>query len=161
MRIKTKVRRAFKRFMEVERALLSAKTNERSLTHRLAIQVERLFPQYDVDCEYNRDGNIPKRLDAFRRPSVPSDDTDGVTVYPDIIVHRRGQRANIVVIEAKLSSNNLPCVLPQTCHCDRCKLRAYRAEFGYAYAFYVVFPVGRKLSAYSGASIGEYVEEIE
>lgn len=36
--------------------------NERALTHRLAVRLERdlLFASYHVDCEYNRDGQDPK-----------------------------------------------------------------------------------------------------
>ena len=162
MKIKTKILRAFQRFMEKERQLLNIQANERSLTHRLAIQVERLFPNHHVDCEYNRDGSIPKRLESFRSTIVLSDNTDGVTVYPDIIVHRRTTPENMVVIEAKSSSRAAPCILPQDCFCDRCKLRAYRAEFHYKHSFYVIFPVRpAELAAYSDARLGDYVEEIE
>lgn len=70
-----------------------------------------------VDCEYNRDIAVgeyySKRLNFSRRdlnfltPSV--EDENGSTVFPDVIVHRRGkngkQGGNLLVIEAKKTSS--------------------------------------------------------
>jgi hypothetical protein len=160
MKVPTKIHRAFLRFVEMERQLLDAGTNERSMTHRFAIQIERLFRGYAVDCEYNRDGRDPKRLESFRR-TVRSDDTGGVTVYPDVIVHRRGTPDNFVVIEAKTSASQEPCLRPARCHCDRCKLRAYKSDLRYAHAFFVLFPVGRQLATFTPANLQDYIEEIQ
>ena len=157
---KIKVVRAFGHFIKKERYLLSVEANERSLTHRLAIYIEKEFPDFNVDCEYNRNGMEPKRLDSFKR-QVDSDDIQGVTVYPDIIVHRRGPGNNLVVIEAKTSKNQQACQNNGNCHCDRCKLRAYKKDIGYQHAFFVIFPVGDDLQDYSENHIDKYLSEID
>jgi hypothetical protein len=161
MAIKQKVLQAFEAFIKDEFDLLKVNANERSLTHRLAIHVEREFPDYHVDCEYNRQGQCPKKLDEFRK-TIDSDDTTGVTVYPDIIVHRRGTKTNFIVIEAKTSKHNEACEAPiGVCACDRCKLRAYKHDLGYQHAFYVVFPVGHELRTFTLDKIEQYIEQIE
>lgn len=139
--------------------LLQVEANERSITHRFANYIEREFPDFDVDCEFNRTGIDPKRLDTFRK-RIESDDAKGTTVFPDIIVHHRGTTANYLVIEAKTSANETPCTRPAFCSCDRCKLRAYKRDLGYQHAYYVTFPVREKLSGLSASSIPALVEEI-
>lgn len=129
--------------------LLVAAANERSITHRLAIYLEAEFPEYNVDCEYNKNGSYPKRLINFRK-TINSDNTDGVTVYPDIIVHHRGTNDNFIVIEAKKSSN--------TDLEDREKLQVYKTELSYTHAFFVKFPVGEDLNNFNLSSINEFIE---
>lgn len=68
--------------------LLRADVNERTVTHRLAVYVEQAFPDWDVDCEYNRDGHDPKEI-AF---GSGDDAEHGSRVFPDVIVHKRGRR---------------------------------------------------------------------
>jgi hypothetical protein len=87
--------------------------NERSLTHRLAVHLERSLAErgsdLSVDCEYNRSGGSPKRLqhliESFAKTATPEElvrDTKGRTVFPDIVVHKRGTDGpNVIVIEAK------------------------------------------------------------
>jgi hypothetical protein len=81
--------------------LFSVDANERSITHWLAAILARLLPGLDVDCEYNRSGELPKRLRRNGGQHVSADDSDAQSVYPDVIVHRRGPDANFLVIEAK------------------------------------------------------------
>jgi len=159
--MKDKIKNAFLQFMTQDRYLLEVKANERSLTHRLAIHVQAEFHDYHVDCEYNRDGHRPKRLNTFRR-SVVSDDDKGVTVFPDIIVHHRGPGAghNLAVIEGKTSSNQQPHSNNGECPCDLCKLRAYKANLGYQHAFFVTFPFGDDLESYTDANVDDYVIEV-
>jgi hypothetical protein len=161
MKIKDKVLNAFRRFLEKDGYLLAVTANERSITHRFAIYVENEFPNFNVDCEFNRNGLHPKKLDTFKKV-VQSDDESGVTVYPDIIVHRRGpaRENNFAVIEAKTSSNKQQCQDNDGCTCDLCKLRAYKNDLGYKFAFYVVFPVGGELKNISYAELDDYVAEI-
>ena len=80
-----------------DRHLLDTNVNERTLTARLGHYLTGLYPNNDVDCEYNRNGQTSKtlRLLGNRRN------------YPDIIVHERGTNDhNILVIEAKKAVNN-------------------------------------------------------
>ena len=127
-----KLRRAYLKLLRNDRNLLELDVNERSLTHKLAEYLQEEFVSWHVDCEYNRDGHDPKRVRVSH--GISAADTDAQTVYPDVIVHRRGTRDNLVVVEAKKTSTALTSE-------DASKLRAYRSELGYLFAFEVVFPV--------------------
>jgi hypothetical protein len=95
-----------------DQALFKSKANERSLTHMFALYLAKQFPEYNVDCEYNRmwqDGiEQEKRIIISGIPEmVSAEDTEATTVFPDIIVHRReNSDNNLLVIETKKSSNN-------------------------------------------------------
>lgn len=129
--------RAYLELLKNDFTLLLFDVNERSITHRLAIYLEKYFPDYHVDCEYNRNGigSRPKTLNslAYELKNISPEDTNAKTVYPDIIIHRRGIPEGYVVIEAKKSNNSTDF--------DQRKLRAYKTELGYKYAFSVIFPV--------------------
>lgn len=43
-------------FYENDKSLLDCNAAERSMTHGLAVYLKDLFPNYNVDCEYNREG---------------------------------------------------------------------------------------------------------
>ena len=85
--------------------LLTTNINERSISHRLAVYLESQFPNWDVDCEYNRNHDDVKRLRLKPRRTTDHD-MEAVTVFPDIIVHRRRLQKNLLVIEIKKSTNN-------------------------------------------------------
>jgi hypothetical protein len=86
------------------------------------------FPKLRVDCEYNRHGNEIKRL-RVPRDDIDWDDTEAKTVFPDIVVHERGNdENNLLVIEVKKSSNN------QNVQFDKNKLEAFTIE-PYRYHF--------------------------
>ena len=129
---------AYNALLKHDRALLELDANERSLTHKLAEHLQVEFPEWNVDCEYNRKGALPKRLTGIKE-NVSTDDTCGKTVFPDIIVHHRGTTDNLVVIEAKKSSTVDGSE-------DEEKLKAYKGELEYRFAFTVVFPVASRAS---------------
>ena len=162
MEVKEKILRAYRRVLSNDVHLLRADANERSITHRFAIYLEQEFPEFNVDCEYNRKGLEVKRLPSFGIDPRTTEQL-GINLYPDIIVHHRGTDDNLVAIEAKPSSKNAPCKKPQQreCECDRCKLRAYKADLGYQHTFYVVFPVGNELERFTDAKLADYVAEIQ
>ncbi|MFH1444714.1 MAG: hypothetical protein ABIG34_05005 [Candidatus Peregrinibacteria bacterium] len=93
----------------------------------------------------------PKKLATFKK-TIESDDTDGVSVYPDIIVHQRGASDNFIVIEAKKTTN--------TDDSDMEKLKAYKADLAYTHTFFVRFPVGKDFSHFDEASLADYIKEI-
>jgi hypothetical protein len=76
--------------------LLRVNVNERSITHRLAMYMQARIEGWDVDAEYNRNHDDPKVIPPLKE--ILSDDTEGTTVYPDIIVHRRNTNENLLVI---------------------------------------------------------------
>lgn len=83
-----------------EAPLLAERVNERSITHHLAFYLQKHFAGWNVDVEYNRNMGDIKRL-CLQLPHTTADDTNAVTVYPDIIVHRRGTGENLMVVEVK------------------------------------------------------------
>lgn len=123
---------------------LPADANERSYTHRVAYYLEMLLRgrryAYSVDCEYNRQGLETKRLDSLVKAyaDTSSDelvrDERGRTVFPDVIVHKRGvEGPNILVLEAKRLGASA-----KELERDRDKLRAYLAEFSYYHAYLIL-----------------------
>ena len=143
--IKATLRKAIRTLYERDRHLLSVDANERAITHRLAVYLEQLFAGWDVDCEYNRVGADPKRIDDFEdhlrgvnTNEDPARDTHGKTVFPDIIVHMRDTLDNLLVVEAKKQSSRIPDDI------DRMKIRMYMesAHLQYRFGALVRLPVG-------------------
>jgi hypothetical protein len=155
------IKHSFLSVVENDSVLLKITANERSVTHRLAVYLERQFEGtgFQVDCEYNRDRRKPKRLKEFKR-KISSDNTKGVTVYPDIIVHKRDTDENLIVIEAKFERSSLDCNQLDSCICDRCKLRAYKNDLGYSYAFFIRFPTGNSLVNLDADCLDAFIEPI-
>lgn len=123
-------------FVEDEH-LLSANASERSLSHMLAVHLLSQFPNYQVDCEYNRDGFDVKKL-MLKQRSVDDDALDAVTVFPDVIVHRRGQQDdNVLVVEMKKASSSV------NHDYDIQKLLAFKEELKYRFAAHVVIGYGK------------------
>lgn len=124
------------RLLKQDAHLFAEDANERSITHRFAVYLEVAFAGWHVDCEYNRDHHDPKRLDLPSRYDISSDDLDAKTVFPDIIIHRRGTDQNFVVIEVKKSTN------PEKDDWDLTKLRAFKKQLGYRVAIFFRFYAG-------------------
>jgi hypothetical protein len=57
-----KVVTALAEFYEREIYLFEKDLGERTLTHRLAVHLEKQFPGWSVDCDYNRLGERTLRL---------------------------------------------------------------------------------------------------
>jgi len=147
--IKDKIQIAFNKLLANDQYLLKADANERSITHKLAEYLQTEFSDWNVDCEYNRNGMNIKRLMSFKM-DITSDDTDATSVFPDIIIHHRGTDENLAVIEAKKSSNELGN--------DKEKLKAYKMDLNYKFAIKITLPVGDILS--NVTNISEYMEFI-
>jgi len=134
--------RSLKRLTTEDEYLFRVNVNERTLTHKLAEYLQCHFGGWNVDCEYNRNGVDPKKLLNLSNCRPETDDEDGCTVFPDIIVHKRGRSEdgeparNLLVIEAKKSSNRTD---PKK---DYDKLRLYKQELRYQHSAFVVFGVG-------------------
>jgi hypothetical protein len=114
--------------------LLEFNLNERTISHRLALHLQRTLPEWDVDCEYNRNEDTIKTLELPKN-HIPWNDLEAKTVFPDIIVHKRGPGPNVLVIEMKKVG-----LSPDF---DYQKLRAYKSELGYAYACLIWIRTGR------------------
>src|SRR4051812_45757436 len=124
-------------FYARETHLLAADLGERTLTHRLAVALESQFPGWNVDCDYNRLGERIWRLP--KASIVSTDDELGKSIYPDIVVHRRGVPENLLAIEVRKASNHQPL------EHDRHKLRGLTdPHLWFAYRTGVLLTLGRK-----------------
>lgn len=111
--LKKLIEDSLQEFLHEDAYLLEHDVNERTITHHWAKHIERLAKEkiegfdWQVDVEYNRDGDLPKKLYSIIH-DIKSNDDKGITVYPDIIIHRRGknnledsENNNLLIIEAK------------------------------------------------------------
>jgi hypothetical protein len=130
---------AIDNLMRVDNYLLAADCSERSITHQLAVHLAMIFPNYHVDCEYNRDGFDVKRLQLpERQVHVTDDQNDAVTVFPDIVVHKRGtDESNLLVVEIKKAASSVDRAY------DIQKLRAFKKQLKYAHAAHVILGYSR------------------
>ena len=119
--------------------LLKVDANERSISHRFGMYFQAQLPNYHVDCEYNRDGVEPKRI-GFLDLSTNAEDTEGKTVFPDIIAHVRGTKKNYLVIEFKKSTSSVDRSI------DRRKLSGYKCDLKYDFALFVELAVDGQAS---------------
>ena len=101
--------------------------------------LQAVFPEFDVDCEYNRDGIEPKRLGHFGL-GPNEEDSDAKTVFPDVVIHQRGRPENYLVIEFKKSSSMVDHEV------DLRKLRGYKEDryLRYQYALFLLLNVGEE-----------------
>lgn len=115
---------ALEDFLRADAELLIRNVNEPTINARLAEHLRRQFPEWDVDCDYNRDGHNIKRR------------ANGQIVRPDIIVHKRGTCDNLLAIEVKKSTSTEPDDE------DLAKLAEYKTcHLRYRYALFLKFSV--------------------
>jgi hypothetical protein len=86
--------------------LLENVVHERSIAHKLAEYLQVEFPDWHVDCEYNRKGRDEKILKGIHE-CLEQRKTD--RIFPDIIVHLRNTDKNLLVVEIKPNDNSDPC----------------------------------------------------
>src|SRR5437870_5009224 len=151
--ILARVASAFVAFRDKEQTLFQVGISERSITHHLARYIEIEFEDqgFNVDCEYNKSRGRPKQFDPSSSPGAAglhkeykrcrrrrntANSGEAVTVYPDIIVHRRQLSDisdNLIAIEIKKRR--------RMDKCDRCKLRAFTSgiavDFRYQYGLFL------------------------
>jgi hypothetical protein len=149
--LKSRVNEAVNHFRNADDYLLINDACERALVHRLAVWLERFFPEWDVDCEYNLEyfNDIEdvhqkvtnmnmRRLDG--RP-IDLDRPVEVSVYPDIIIHHRGSRQNLLAVEVKRSK------VEDEIRFDYVKLASYQNDprLNYQYGLFLRFIPDRDL----------------
>ena len=136
--------------------LLDVNVHEQAISHRIAVYLEQLMPDFHVDCEYNKHlGNdklmahvkefinkIPteelqscgcdtcKKIKELRKDGK---DLEKKKIRPDIIVHTRNiDSNNLMVIEVKKDRN---------CPFDKAKLESLTSTYDYKYSLgvFVIF----------------------
>lgn len=127
-----KVNLALDLFYEKDAHLIDINVHERSIAHKFAEYLQLLFPDYNVDCEYDRHGKYTKKLEGITECSIERT-TD--RILPDIIIHKRGDdKKNLVVFEIKSKSNATPCDI------KKLELLTKKSgEFKYKFGFFVQF----------------------
>lgn len=109
--------------IEKDSVLFERNVIETSISHKLGCYLQGLFPNFDVDCEYNKYGDGDKQSEY------------GPDIRPDIAIHKRGSEGpNLVVLEMK------PGSLPN--YDDEVKLMELtdqRGRYRYQYGFFVGF----------------------
>ncbi|TEB05667.1 hypothetical protein Psch_02708 [Pelotomaculum schinkii] len=151
--------------------LLKNNVNERSIIHKLATYMAQTFGKtYDIDCEYNRNINNIKKINLLKskwheliNTSVKYEDeiSSGIlvekTVFPDIIVHKRGKhRSNLLIVEVKKSSSSI------SEEYDIEKLKCYTApdnNLNYKYGVFIGFYTLRE--KYKSPDVRYFKEGIE
>ena len=132
---KRSVKRAVESLLHDDGDLLQRNVGERTITGRLALHLAPLFPNHNVDPEYDRHGLDRKTLAL---PAICC--TRGRRtrkVLPDVVVHLRGNDDdNLVAIELKKDSNSEPRF------CDRAKLRGMRRQLGYRVCAFIEVTTG-------------------
>jgi hypothetical protein len=131
--IKKQIQKAIDLLLEKDAVLFENDSAERAITAKLACYIQDQFPEWNVDCEYNRDFDGVKRLKEICNPG---NHEDGASVYPDIIVHRRMTSENLLVIEVKKTTNT------ESDECDLRKLEAFRNELGYQHGLFIRLKAG-------------------
>ena len=138
-----KLRRALARLTKNDSFIVTENVNERSMTHMLAMYLAEEFPEYHVDCEYNRMAGengeqVKKQIYGTPNPDLVSiDDINAQTIFPDIVIHRRENGDNnLLIIEAKKSGGNT--------RVDYEKLNTYvqgrnNGGLGYNFSAFVIF----------------------
>lgn len=133
-----KIKKAITKLYDEDGWLIEKDLSEQSISHRLAIYVQENFAEYNVDCEYNGDGeNIynRKRIEIVKQTlrekrllrekeelDVEKEFTERA-VFPDIIIHMRGtNESNLCIIEIKKSTSRVEF------HYDEIKLKCYTSD---------------------------------
>lgn len=92
--LQSNIEKAFDSVYKNDKFLIENGLCERCIMFRFARYLANLYPDYDVDCEYNRHKNNVKKIDVE------------TTAFPDVIIHTRGiDDNNFAVIELKNKTN--------------------------------------------------------
>jgi hypothetical protein len=131
--LKLRVQLAVNTLYARDSMLLSLEVSEWALAHRLAVYLEQEFPGWNIDCEYNKQGE-----------HSPDPKTNAATVgttertRPDIILHHRGELSrehNLLVIELKKASDPTDCKKAMEFTALPSGARRFQYQYGLALSF--------------------------
>ena len=143
-----KIKQALNLFYKKDKYLIDNNAHERSISHKLAEYLRPMFPDYNVDCEYDLHGDELKTLkgikECFKRKKTER-------ILPDIIIHERGPDVNnLAVIEIKSRTKATDCDI------RKLELMTLKdGQFRYDYGFLIQFSksrVGCQLKLYADGS---------
>lgn len=131
-----KINQALDLFYEKDKYLIDKDAHERSISHKFAEYLRPMFPDHNVDCEYDLHGNKIKTLEGIKECSKLKRTE---RILPDIIIHERGpDENNLVVIEIKSRTK------PTMCDIRKLELMTLKdGQFRYDYGFLIQFSKSR------------------
>ena len=132
------IEKALNEFVEEQGQILVNDASEQAISHQLAMKLAQLFNGWDVDCEYNRNGEDIKRLIYAISPDGSASERN---VVPDIIIHHRMTDNNLLAIEIKKSTNQ------ESNFKDLAKLTAFKEQLGYQNTLFVRFKTGAAVAS--------------
>ncbi|WP_141502175.1 hypothetical protein [Paenibacillus luteus] len=159
--IQNRLTNALRRLYHFDKEIIANHSNERSICHRLAVHLGVVFYEWDVDVEYNRNLGDRKTfsLDIMSMLNdISKEDllTGRRSVYPDIIVHKRGTNQNLIAIEVKKSTSS-----QRLDAFDQEKIKGYVLEESLQYQFGAFIKLGEtKVNQLVIKSKQEVLEEV-
>lgn len=120
-------------FVDEQTQLLRNDASEQAISHHLAMKFAPHFPDWHIDCEYNRRMEVVKKLIYAVSPTAEACERN---VVPDIIIHRRMTNDNLLAVEVKKSTNQ------EHSFKDLAKLAAFREQLGYQNSLFIRFLTG-------------------
>ncbi len=159
LEIKERIKRALSAVLKYDLCLLQNDLNERTIAHKLATYLQCTFPEYYVDCEYNRnvlsdDGkkHIEILKNDLKKRGLLTEKEEKINeviierlVYPDIIIHKRDTTENLCIIEIKKSTSKI------SNDYDKLKLECYTSsangnDLKYELGVFIKFSVSTDVS---------------
>lgn len=188
--LKRGIEKAIRTFYKNDSYLIDNKLHEMAITHRIAIYLDNIFSEYNVDCEWNKNFldkkvfsvtdfikdfnyNIERIITQNKQISFKINQIDDLMsnkntweefsdyvvltlleteskgeiiikqLRPDIIIHKRGLKQNIAVIEVKREFRSVSASKQSSDKLfDLVKLYALTTDknFLYDYGFYIELP---------------------
>lgn len=134
-KIKEKIDSAITSFLTNEKDLFEINSNERTISQNFSTYLKLNFPEWDVDCDYNRDMKKTKKLET-RGEIKP--------IFTDISIHHRESKENHVVIEIKKSPPHSISNKKVKADLERLQKMTSDDKYHYKFGLFVLFYVKEK-----------------
>lgn len=100
--ILSKLKKALRTLENKDLYLVEKDLHERTIVCKLANYLQTEFEGLDVDVEYNKNADVSKKI--IKNSNENNDEE--ISVYPDIIIHKRGTSENRLIVEVKKKTNS-------------------------------------------------------
>ncbi|MFA5934582.1 MAG: hypothetical protein WC827_01710 [Candidatus Paceibacterota bacterium] len=135
--IKKRINNALDRLYDVDQFIIDNDLCERCINFRFALHLQNNFPEYFVDCEYNK-----SHIGLINDQKRVLDTGNGNFI--DIIIGKRSRspKDDFICFETKKSNSN--DVLGIENDINKLKILTSGGQFDYKYGFKIVFSLLRK-----------------
>lgn len=128
--IKKIISEAIDLFLTNDLKLLKIDSHERTISQNFANYLNSKFTRWEIDCEYNRIKDAIKKLKINGKL---------VRIYPDIIIHHRMTKRNLLVIEIKKSPPYSLSDQDVKDDLERLKKMTIVEKYRYQYGLFILF----------------------